>query len=97
MNRRNFLTYAAIIGGSTALSGCRSNSRAPIVSGKRKADTLFKEMKADVIVVGGGIGGCATALACCRNGLNVIMTEETACCESCPPIQTVSSDRKSVV
>ena len=77
MNRRNFLTYAAIIGGSTALSGCRSNSRAPIVSGKRKADTLFKEMKADVIVVGGGIGGCAAALACCRNGLNVIMTEET--------------------
>lgn len=35
------------------------------------------ELSADVIIAGGGIGGCATAIAACRNGLNVIMTEET--------------------
>lgn len=27
-----------------------------------------EEMKADIVVVGGGMGGCATALAACRNG-----------------------------
>ena len=36
-----------------------------------------EEMKADIVVVGGGMGGCATALAACRNGMNVILTEET--------------------
>ena len=35
------------------------------------------ELEADVVIVGGGLGGCAAALAALRNGLNVIMTEET--------------------
>jgi hypothetical protein len=34
-------------------------------------------MKADVLVVGGGTGGCAAALAAARNDLRVILTEET--------------------
>ena len=34
-------------------------------------------MNADLIVVGGGLGGCAAALAACDQGLNVILTEET--------------------
>lgn len=34
-------------------------------------------LSADVVIVGGGLGGCATALAACRNGLKVIITEET--------------------
>lgn len=33
-------------------------------------------MKADVVVVGGGVGGCAAALAAARLGKKVIMTEE---------------------
>ena len=36
-----------------------------------------KELSADVVIIGGGMGGCAAALAAARNGLNVIMTEET--------------------
>ena len=36
-----------------------------------------KELSADLVVVGGGLGGCAAALAAARNGLTVIMTEET--------------------
>ena len=35
------------------------------------------ELSADLIVIGGGLGGCAAALAAARNGLRVIMTEET--------------------
>ena len=43
----------------------------------REAVNASRELHADVIIAGGGLGGVATALACCRNGLNVIMTEET--------------------
>jgi hypothetical protein len=35
------------------------------------------ELAADLIIIGGGLGGCAAALAAARNGLNVIVTEET--------------------
>ena len=28
-------------------------------------------------VIGGGVGGCAAAIAACRNGMRVVMTEET--------------------
>ena len=35
------------------------------------------ELKSDLLVVGGGTGGCAAALAAARNGLRVILTEET--------------------
>lgn len=38
---------------------------------------VSKEIKADLAIAGGGIGGCAAALAALRNGLRVIMTEET--------------------
>src|SRR5438309_7110194 len=36
-----------------------------------------REFRCDVAIVGGGVGGCAAALAACRNGMRVIMTEET--------------------
>ncbi len=36
-----------------------------------------RELRCDVAVIGGGTGGCAAALAALRNGLSVIMTEET--------------------
>ncbi|HEV2694589.1 MAG TPA: FAD-dependent oxidoreductase [Verrucomicrobiae bacterium] len=36
-----------------------------------------RELSADVVIIGGGMGGCAAALAAARNGLNVILTEET--------------------
>ncbi len=35
-------------------------------------------MSVDAVVIGGGVGGCAAALALVRNGLRVVMTEETA-------------------
>ena len=36
-----------------------------------------KELAADLVIIGGSLGGCAAALAAARNGLRVIMTEET--------------------
>lgn len=35
------------------------------------------ELQADVLIVGGGVGGCACALAACSAGLKVVMTEES--------------------
>lgn len=36
-----------------------------------------REEPADAVVIGGGVGGCAAALALARNGLRVVLTEET--------------------
>jgi hypothetical protein len=36
-----------------------------------------RQLRADVVIAGGGLGGCAAALAALRGGLTVIMTEET--------------------
>ncbi|MBN2328426.1 MAG: FAD-dependent oxidoreductase [Candidatus Omnitrophica bacterium] len=36
-----------------------------------------RELKADVVILGGGVGGCAAALGALRNGKKVILTEET--------------------
>ena len=77
---RDFLTYSLLTGGSSLLlplvtacqKGNKISSSMPIEGGAK-----VEEMKADIVVVGGGMGGCATALAACRNGMNVILTEET--------------------
>ena len=36
-----------------------------------------RELRCDVAVIGAGVGGCAAALAAARNGMRVILTEET--------------------
>ena len=36
-----------------------------------------RELTCDVAVIGGGVGGCAAAIAALRNGMRVILTEET--------------------
>ena len=36
----------------------------------------MKEMKTDVLVVGGGLGGIAAALGALRGGCSVVMSEE---------------------
>ncbi|MFO0943135.1 MAG: FAD-dependent oxidoreductase [Pirellulales bacterium] len=36
-----------------------------------------QQYSADVVIIGGGLGGCAAALASLRNGLSVVMTEPT--------------------
>ena len=55
---------------SAGLVGCNS------LSG-RLVKPKSKELKADLVVIGGGLGGCAAALSALSSGLAVIMTEET--------------------
>ncbi|MBM3289414.1 MAG: FAD-dependent oxidoreductase [Candidatus Hydrogenedentes bacterium] len=37
----------------------------------------MNELRADIVIIGGGVGGCAAALAAARMGKSVAMTEET--------------------
>ncbi len=43
----------------------------------RAARSPSREIAADVAIVGGGLGGCAAAVACLRHGETVVMTEPT--------------------
>lgn len=38
---------------------------------------MEREMKADIVILGGGLGGCAAALAAAQAGHKVILTEQT--------------------
>lgn len=69
--RRLFLAGAglAATGWATTLAGgdrLRSRTQVPA-----------RELRADLVVIGGGLGGWAVALAAAERGLRVIMTEET--------------------
>ena len=75
--RRTFLkglslTAPLVASGPTLLFG-QASPRSPGEAKKSSA----KEYKADLAIIGGGLGGCAAALAAARNGLRVILTEET--------------------
>lgn len=39
--------------------------------------TASQELRADLIIIGGGLGGCAAAMAALQMGKTVILTEET--------------------
>ncbi|MCG6199607.1 FAD-dependent oxidoreductase, partial [Anoxybacillus sp. LAT_38] len=39
---------------------------------------MIRELHADLVVIGGGVGGCAAALAAAKLGRTVVMTEETS-------------------
>lgn len=66
MNRRTFLHALS----ASALGG-------PWWFQSRAAAAPGRELAADLIILGGGTGGCAAALAACRAGLRVILTEAT--------------------
>jgi hypothetical protein len=62
MHRRRFLQSSIAI---------------PLLTRAVTADERAKELTADVVIVGGGTGGCAAALAVARMGMRAIVTEET--------------------
>ncbi|QGQ97862.1 FAD-dependent oxidoreductase [Paenibacillus psychroresistens] len=38
---------------------------------------MHREIQVDIAIIGGGVGGCAAALAACKLGKQVVLTEET--------------------
>ena len=78
MNRRNFIETVAVGGITAAASSSFSPSTpVPTASGWSAPAKGSNEFSADVVVAGGGLGGCAAALAALRNNFRVILTEET--------------------
>lgn len=71
MNRRTFLG----VGGGLALTvGCSQREVTIAMDPPPAARAAYD---ADVVVIGGGVGGCAAALAALRQGMKVVITEET--------------------
>ena len=76
MKRRNFIGLTGL--GATGLaSGALSAFPTGVFAFNFQKDINASELSATLVIAGGGIGGCAAALAALRNGLDVIMTEET--------------------
>ncbi len=78
LDRRSFLKRVGatlpLALSAPSLVGAEAVSTAPHAAAK---NIPTKELKADLVIIGGGLGGCAAALAAARNGLHVILTEET--------------------
>ncbi|MDP4205295.1 MAG: FAD-dependent oxidoreductase [Bacteroidota bacterium] len=78
MDRKSFFKHMALSGGaviSASVLGIPNSVSA--ASGKKTTWNDQLKRSADVVIVGGGLGGCAAALASLRNNLTVILTEET--------------------
>lgn len=82
-SRRSFLSRTGLLlsAGVALPSALRAASSASSASATSATSSVgkapAKEWRADVVIVGGGLGGCAAALAAARGGLTVIMTEPT--------------------
>ncbi len=76
MKRRGFIA-ATGLGALTLASGALSASDGIMQGESGKSTPRASEMHAGLVIAGGGVGGCAAALAALRNGLDVIMTEES--------------------
>ena len=71
MIRRDFIELVTLGSGALASASLVVPVTVPA------STTRPNEYSADVVVAGGGLGGCAAALAALRNGRRVILTEET--------------------
>lgn len=72
MSRRRFIKQCSVLSAGTISSLSWNPALASILN-----RPLGSELKSDIIIIGGGFGACAAALAACRNGSSVIMTEPT--------------------
>ncbi len=76
MKRRNFIGLTGL--GATGLaSGALNAFSSDTFESNLFNDLNASELSSTLVIAGGGIGGCAAALSALRNGLDVIMTEET--------------------
>ncbi len=77
MKRRNFLK--TISAGSALLIAPSGLQSMPEKNVLERVSVIQKEevLTADIVIIGGGLGGVASALSSLRNGKAVILTEET--------------------
>lgn len=72
MKRRQFLSECGLVGSAVLSPVLLQAMESPACRPE-----LGRELICDVAVIGGGLGGCAAALAACRNGATVVLTEPT--------------------
>ena len=78
MNRRHFIERLSVSSGAALTTPFLTLATTPYDQSRRWfAEINAAERVADVVIAGGGLGGCAAALAALRNKLTVILTEET--------------------
>jgi hypothetical protein len=76
--RRAFLKTASLAASASAVAPAVLRSQPAVLSGGAATRTVAaKERAADLVIIGGSLGGCAAALSAARRGLRVILTEET--------------------
>lgn len=74
MKRRNFIRSLSLSTSAIVVAPADVTS---VISTTHHQKKPSHELSEDVVIAGGGMGGCAAALALLRNGLRVVMTEET--------------------
>jgi NADPH-dependent 2,4-dienoyl-CoA reductase/sulfur reductase-like enzyme len=77
MNRKKFIELVGMGTGAVVTSSIPNFSLANPTSAAKRFNGQGSQLNADLVIAGGGVGGCAAALAALRNNLSVIMTEET--------------------
>ncbi|MFV0592140.1 MAG: FAD-dependent oxidoreductase [Draconibacterium sp.] len=77
MKRRNFIEILGATGSALAATPFLTIPTTAAASNTSKKRIGTTETTADLVIAGAGMGGCACALGALRNGLSVIMTEET--------------------
>jgi hypothetical protein len=78
MNRKEFIDKAIYCGAGLTAGRLKNFGIMAFKTGK--GDISYEDnagISADLVIAGGGLGGCAAAIAALRNDLKVIMTEET--------------------
>jgi hypothetical protein len=77
MNRKKFIELFTVTGGLVLSNPVSNFPRNFIIQPEKAGNLKNNEISADVVISGGGLGGCAAAMAALRNYLSVILTEET--------------------
>ncbi|WP_018614907.1 FAD-dependent oxidoreductase [Segetibacter koreensis] len=75
MDRKRFIQLTGLGISSVAYTSVFGSSLS--ATSKQLKISGDHELSADLVIAGGGLGGCAAALAALRNNISVILTEET--------------------
>lgn len=77
MNRKKFIGLAGLTAGTFLSSSSVASAAKDERYTYKFTSAGDSQLSADLVIAGGGVGGCAAALAALRNNLSVVLTEET--------------------